>query len=172
MLFERFLAVVPKLTKAIAPTALIVRPHPSEDHAPWINAVKGMPNAHIVFENSVVTWIAGARALIHNNCATAVEAAVMRTQILSYRPIRSDAYDNPLANAFGIECGDDDALISAAQSIIEGSRLGLSPDHELLLQHHIANINGHLSCERILGVLSTLAPKESSSNCSSAPFRP
>jgi len=160
-LFERFLAVVPKLAKAISPTALVVRPHPSEDHAPWIKVVKGLPNAHFVFEGSVVPWIAGARALVHNNCTTAVEAAVLGTQILSYRPIRSDAYDNPLANTFGIECGDDDALISAAQSIIEGSRPGLSPDHELLLQHHIANINGHLSCERILDVLSTLGPKES-----------
>jgi surface carbohydrate biosynthesis protein len=158
-IFERFLAVVPKLAKAIAPTALVVRPHPSEDHSPWINALKGLPNAHLVFEGNVVPWLAGARALIHNNCTTAVEAAVLGTQILSYRPISSDTYDNPLANAFGIECGDENALISAAREIVQGSHVGLVPEQELRLQHHIANVNGDLSCERILDVLSNLNPQ-------------
>lgn len=161
-IFERFLAVVPKLAKAIAPAALVVRPHPSEDHSPWSNVLKGLPNAHLVFEGNVVPWLAGARALIHNNCTTAVEAAVLGTQILSYRPIRSDTYDNPLANAFGIECGDDNALISAARRVIEDSRAGLSPEHERLLQHHIANVNGNLSCKRILDILSNLNPKANS----------
>jgi surface carbohydrate biosynthesis protein len=161
-IFERFLAVVPKLAKAIAPNALVVRPHPSEDHSPWVNVVQGLANAHVVFEGNVVPWIAGALALIHNNCTTAVEAAVLGTQILSYRPISSDTFDNPLANAFGIECGDEDALIAAARKVVQGSRAALSPEHELRLQHHIANVNGDLSCERILEVLSSLNPQANS----------
>lgn len=36
-LLERFLKVVPKIAKAIEPMRLIVRPHPSERHEPWLD---------------------------------------------------------------------------------------------------------------------------------------
>jgi hypothetical protein len=61
-----------------------------------------------------------------------------------------------------MECGDDDTLISSARDVIDDSPIGLSPDRESILQHHIANINGDLSCERILDVLSPLDPQENS----------
>jgi len=80
-LFERFQLLIPKLAQAIAPLALVVRPHPSERHEPWLDAVSGAPNASVAFEGSVVPWIAAARALIHNGCTSAVEAAVERRSI-------------------------------------------------------------------------------------------
>ena len=80
-LFERFQLLIPKLARAIAPLALVVRPHPSERHEPWLDAVSGASNASVAFEGSVVPWIAAARALIHNGCTSAVEAAVERRSI-------------------------------------------------------------------------------------------
>ncbi len=59
-LFERFLLLVPKIAQAIAPLRLVVRPHPSERHEPWLDAISKSPNASVVFEGSVVPWIAGA----------------------------------------------------------------------------------------------------------------
>jgi surface carbohydrate biosynthesis protein len=155
-LFERFLKLVPKLAKAISPHTLVVRPHPDEDHAPWLNAISDHPNAHIVFEGSVVPWIAGAHALIHNNCTTSIESAILGTPVLSYRPIRSESYDNPLTNSLGIECLYDEALISTAQRVLAGTPMPLSQDQVRRLQHHIANIKGQLSCEQIVDSLSTI----------------
>ena len=155
-LFERFLLLVPKIAQAIAPVRLVVRPHPSESHEPWLATVSGSPNASIVFEGSVVPWIAGARALVHNGCTSAVESAVIGTPVLSYRPARSDIYDNPLPNGVGIECFDDDVLIEALQAVLANGPRGLTSDQSKMLEHHIAGASGRLSCERIIDTFDQL----------------
>ncbi|MFQ5565786.1 MAG: hypothetical protein ACE5EU_05430, partial [Paracoccaceae bacterium] len=119
-------------------------------------AVSESPNAAAVFEGSVVPWIAGARALVHNGCTSAVESAVIGTPVLSYRPVRSDSFDNPLPNGLGTECFDDDALLSALRAVLASGPRPLTPDQSRLLHHHIAGTSGRLSCERIVDALDRL----------------
>ncbi|MCZ6499174.1 MAG: hypothetical protein O6844_01615, partial [Gammaproteobacteria bacterium] len=155
-LFERFQSLVPKIAQAIAPLRLVVRPHPSERDEPWLDAVSDSPNASVVFEGSVVPWIAGAGALVHNGCTSAVESAVIGTPILSYRPVQSGIFDNRLPNGLGIECFDDDALIGALQGILAGGPCPLTPGQSKMLERHIAATSGKLSCERIIDALDQL----------------
>jgi len=115
--FEKFLETAPLLAKALAPLPVVIRPHPNEDQEPWKRAMDGIPNAHVVFEGSVVPWILGSYALIHNNCTTGVEAAVLRTPILNFRPWRSN-FDNPLSHAFGLDCPDVESMVSAVRDIV------------------------------------------------------
>ena len=157
-IFERFLSLVPKMAEAIAPLRLVVRPHPSESNEPWLDAVSGSPNASVVFEGSVVPWIAGARALVHNGCTSAVESAVIGTTVLSYRPVRSTAYDNPLPNGVGIECFDDEGLIRTLREVLDHGPRPLTPEQSDLLAHHLASVSGPLSCDRILDALERLPP--------------
>lgn len=72
-LFERFQTLLPQVAAAIAPRHLVIRPHPSEEHATWRELASGLANVSVVFEGSVVPWIAGARVLIDNGCTSAVE---------------------------------------------------------------------------------------------------
>ncbi len=155
-LFERFLSLVPKIAQAIAPLRLIVRPHPSERHEPWLSAISNSPNASVVSEGSVVPWLAGARALVHNGCTSAVESAVLGTTVLSYRPVQSDVFDNPLPNGLGTECFDDDTLLRALQELLANGPRPLTPDQSKMLEHHIAATSGKLSCERIIDALDQL----------------
>ncbi len=155
-LFERFLALMPGLARAIAPLRLVIRPHPSELHRPWIDAVAGVPNAAVVAQGSVVPWIAGARALIHNGCTSAVESAVVGTPVLTYRPVRSEAYDNPLPNGVGVECFGDGELIEALKACLEAGPRPLNDAQRELLEHHLAAASGPLSCERIIDALDRL----------------
>ena len=155
-LFERFQLLVPKIAQAIAPLTLVVRPHPTERHEPWLAAASGSPNASVVSEGSVVPWIAGARVLIHNGCTSAVESAVTGTTILSYRPVRSDTFDNPLPNGLGAECFDDDTLVRELQAVLAGGPRPLTPEQSGLLERHIAGTSGRLSCERIIDALEQL----------------
>jgi len=143
---------VPHLADAISPLTLVIRPHPNEDHEPWKLAVIRSSNAHVVFEGGVVPWIMGASALVHNNCTTAVEAAVLGIPILNFRPWRSQ-FDNALSHAFGRDCPDVESIVSTIRDIAEGRTPRRSAEQEKLLQHHIASVAGPFSCQRIVDIV-------------------
>ncbi|MBC8095334.1 MAG: hypothetical protein H7Y43_05950 [Akkermansiaceae bacterium] len=137
-IFERFRALMPKVAAAIAPLNLIIRPHPAEDHAVWKDVAAGIANIHVVFEGSVVPWIAAARILIHNGCTSAVEAAIEGTTVISYRPVTSERYDNPLPNAVGIECFSDEELLARMQKILKTGHVPLTAKQSALLHRFVA----------------------------------
>ena len=152
-IFERFRSLLPKVAAAIAPRHLVIRPHPSEDHGPWQELASAQPNMSVAFEGSVVPWLAAASVLVHNGCTTAIEAAIAGTPVLSYRPVTSDAFDNPLPNAVGVECFDDEALLAALSRSLEGNRPPLTDRQQDLLARHIAIDGASLCCDAILDAI-------------------
>lgn len=136
-LFDRFRLLVPKLAAAIAPRNLIIRPHPTEDHAPWMKAAANCPNVHVIFEGSVVPWIAAARVLIHNGCTSAIEAAIKGTSVVTYRPVTSSRFDNPLPNSMGEECFTDAAALEGIVKILNEGGVPLAPEKLGILRSHI-----------------------------------
>ena len=153
LLFERFHTLLPQVAAAIAPRHLVIRPHPSEDHATWRELASGLANVSVVFEGSVVPWIAGARVLIHNGCTSAVEAAVEGTEVLSYRPVTSERYDNPLPNAVGTECFSDAALLEALARALASEPAPLSESQRALLARHVALGDTGLCCDAIMDAI-------------------
>lgn len=148
-MFNAELALLRPLAAAIFPMSLIIRPHPNEDQTPWIDMVCEIPNAHVVFEGGVVPWVLGASALLHNNCTTAVEAAAGGVPIINFVPWTSE-YDNALASSFGPSCATLEGIIAALTDIRKKGATGLSQSELDLLRHHVASIDGALSCERIV----------------------
>lgn len=94
-----------------------------------------------------------ARALVQNGCTSAVEAAIIGTPALAFRPSISENYEVDLSNRLSIDCRTVKDLISA----IQAPGIGLSTDQTALLRHHIASLDGPLSCERILDSLDSHA---------------
>ena len=43
------LGSLPVVAEGIKPFVLVIRPHPSEDQAPWIEAARGISNIAVVF---------------------------------------------------------------------------------------------------------------------------
>ncbi len=152
-LFDRFRALLPKVARAIAPVKLVVRPHPSESHAAWEEALAGEPTAVVVFEGSVVPWIAGARAMIHNGCTTAVEGAVVGITSVCYRPVQSDRFDNPLPNGLSIECFSDDQLVEALIGVLRDGPRPLDDRQQAMLDHFISSRSGPLASERMMDAI-------------------
>lgn len=151
-MLEAELAVVPEIAKFIAPTTLVIRPHPNEDHAPWLKAARGLQNVKVVFDGGVIPWLIAAEALIHNGCTTGVEMAVAGRPVINFVPLQSK-YDNPLAHAFGTTCKNLDQLKTAIRQALEGNQFALSHEQEARLQHHVANYKGPLSCDRIVNAI-------------------
>lgn len=152
-LFESFLALIPSLSRAIAPRTLVIRPHPSEDAGAWREAAKDLPNVAVVHEGSVVPWLAAASVLIHNGCTSAVEAAAIGTPALAFRPVVSDTFDVHLPNSLSENHAEAGALIDRVRVIAAGAAAPLTNDQRATLTHHLAALDGPLSSERIVASL-------------------
>jgi surface carbohydrate biosynthesis protein len=159
-LFDAFLASIPTLAAAAQPFNLVIRPHPSENHAPWLEAARGLANVHVLHEGSVIPWLAAASVLLHNGCTSAVEATVVGTPALAFRPHRSEQYDLQLANAVSRECDDRQTLAAEMRKLLDGSATAADQEQErqrrTLLAHHLANLEGPLACERLVDALDAL----------------
>ncbi len=154
-IFEHFRYLIPAVAKAIAPTILVVRPHPAEDHGVWNEIAAAHDNIRVVFEGSVVPWITAAKVLIHNGCTSAVEAALAGTPVISYRPITSEKLDNALPNSAGVECFSEAEVIRNVQGVLAGKSQPLTVQQLSMLHHFIAFEAGRLSTDVICDVLET-----------------
>ena len=156
-LFEKFLALVPVLAKAIAPQALVIRPHPSENATAWEDVAHGLANVHVTHEGPMAPWLMAANALVHNGCTSAIEASVLGTPAIAYRPVRS-SHDLDLPNKVSLE-------FNAAPDVINGCKIqllsntkpanGPSQEQTAVLECHIASLTGPLSSDRILASFDT-----------------
>lgn len=150
-LFEAFLTMIPKLAEAVKPNILVIRPHPSENRQAWLDVAKGLKNVHVIHEGSIVPWLAAADVVIHNGCTSAVEASIIGTPALAYRPVRSDEFDMDLPNNLSQEFDDSEALVlEAAKLVGTKSKKKLDETRKRLLAQHVASLSGPLACERLL----------------------
>lgn len=161
-LFEAFRAAIPVMANDLAPHRLVIRPHPSEDHAAWRQAAEGLGNVSVIYEGSVVPWELAARCLIHNGCTSAVEAAVLHLPALAYRPVADPEFDIALPNALSENFTDLAALCARARQLVETPRsTGQGDGYGALLHENIASLEGPLACERIVTALCELRDRGS-----------
>lgn len=120
----------------------VIRPHPLDNENYWRAAVGQHENIHVIYQGTLTPWIAGAKAVIHNSCSSALEAAIQGVPVISYVPSElCDMFDIP--NKLGIRVsnhqelavaveralteGDDGAMISAARAVL-GPLLAIDED--------------------------------------------
>jgi surface carbohydrate biosynthesis protein len=94
-----YLKMAPELLARYPEHAVVVRPHPSESHAPWRELAKSHPRLQVDATGNVHEWILASEAVIHFNCTTAVEAFLLDVPAIAYRPGRYPRYENHLPNA-------------------------------------------------------------------------
>ncbi|MBR0757034.1 hypothetical protein JQ604_33040 [Bradyrhizobium jicamae] len=71
-----------RLAQHFADTQFVLRPHPFENIHSY-DRLAELPNAHVIQHGTSLEWINGARLLIHQNCSTALEAAMLQVEPLS-----------------------------------------------------------------------------------------
>ena len=155
-LLEAFLNLIPDLAEALRPNALVIRPHPSENWQLWHDVAQDLDNVHVVHEGTVSPWLAAAGVLIHNGCTSAVEASVLGTPALSFRPVRAPGYDSELPNRLSFEFDDPHALIAEAARRLSNpanDRQALDSSRQALLGAHISGHSGPLASERLLDAI-------------------
>jgi surface carbohydrate biosynthesis protein len=153
-LFDHFRQMLPALCRAVPGCTVVVRPHPTEDPAPWLAAASQCPNLEVASDGSVIPWLIAARALVSNGCTTALEAAVLGTPAITFQPVVDPQYDRELPNSLGHRVSSVGPLCEAAAAAARGD-LGPLPlaTRRAILDNHIAALDGPLAADRIVEVL-------------------
>ena len=63
---------------------IILRPHPEEDLAIYRDRLADFSNVEVIAEGSVIPWIIAADIMIHHDCTTAIECAMLGKNSLAY----------------------------------------------------------------------------------------
>lgn len=153
-IFDGFAALLPELSRAFDGIPVILRPHPSENHARWRRLCDGLANVQVIHEGNVVPWLQAAAVLLHNGCTTAVEAAVLGTPAVAYRPVESCCHDYHLPNRLSVEARSTDAVVTAVADILAGRQAGADPARRRrTLAAHLEMRGDRLAAERIVDTL-------------------
>jgi surface carbohydrate biosynthesis protein len=153
-LFNHFLEMLPLLCESIGSSNVVVRPHPSENHAIWnaLSARRG--NLHVANDGNVIPWLMAAQALIANCCTTQVEAAVLGTPTVNYQPVKSEMFDFELPGLVSRCVFSLDELFATVRDMVKGKLGPLDyAERRKILDRHIAGLDGPLAAERIIQVL-------------------
>ena len=165
--FMDFQRLIPTLEKSFPEYAIVVRPHPTENHDVYRRIAARCQRVQVTNEGNVVPWLMASRALIHNGCTTAVEAFAMKIPAISYRATVNDEYDNgfyQLPNRLSHQCFNFDELRDTLQSCLSGDLLASNGnDRRALIHYHLSAQDGPLACERMIDVLEKIAERLSQS---------
>lgn len=151
-LFQSFVELVPALRRAFPDRAIIIRPHPSENHERWRQEVAAVANVTVAFEGSAVPWLAGCAALLHNSCTTGVEAYLLERPVIAYRPQTDAVLDSHLPHAVSEQASTLDELVSLVSAALErGARPNAAARVEA--ERYIAAMDGPWAAERAIDAL-------------------
>ncbi len=169
-LFQHFQTMIPSLATRFSKQTIIIRPHPAENPEVWQAIAAGQPNVKVVREGPVVPWILASRALIHNGCTTAVEAALMDQSPIAYCPVVRPELDAVLSNDISCSAGSPDELGDLVDAELLG-KLSLDDRQQRILDQFVSSRQGPLASERILDLCDELAKSHDIENVR-IPLRP
>jgi len=161
VVFQDFQLIIPLLEKAFPENAIVVRPHPTENHEVYRKIADQCQRVHVTNEGNVVPWLMATKAVIHNGCTTGVEAYLTGTPAISYRASIDETYDNGfyrLPNLMSHQCFNFEELQDVLQKVLKGE-IGAADGDERrrLIDEHLAGKTGLLACERMLDVFDKIS---------------
>jgi surface carbohydrate biosynthesis protein len=153
-ILEHFKLLIPALREALPEVRIVVRPHPSENHGLWRQIAAGLEDVVVVNRGNVYPWLMASRALVHNGCTTAVEAAILGTPAVAFQPVTDPVFDMHLPNSVSHQASDLKDVQKTVRSIVSGE-IGVRDDPEVqaVLARHVAALDGPLASDRLVGVL-------------------
>ena len=122
--WHAFLAVIPLLARAYPETQFIIRPHPSENAAPYQTLADQHTNVHLESRFSIHAWLLAAEALVHHYCTSAVEAFAAGTPSFALRPVRDPSVEKEIPYECSRECASPEDLVEVMRGCLSPSAGG------------------------------------------------
>jgi surface carbohydrate biosynthesis protein len=152
-LIGHFIKMIRQLAVTYPDVNILIRPHPVEDEEAWDKMIGPFPNVHVFREGSISGWIRGAKAIIHNGCTSALEAAVSGVPRIAYRPLPSH-FEREIPNQLSHEAFSMDEMIEKVSHALDGkfSKAEIKHDNEAhkKLTQRLVNVEGELGTDRIV----------------------
>lgn len=147
----------------------IVRPHPLDNESYWRSALGKHENIHVIYRDSLTPWIAGAEAIIHNSCTSALEATMQGVPVISFVPSAiCDVLDVP--NKLGVRVISQQELASAVSQVLGGDvNKAMSSESRAILRPLLA-VDKELASTKIVKMIETLTKTNGSANISGLKF--
>lgn len=82
----KFIEMVREIRNSDIQDTIVIRPHPKEDIEFYENIFQDSSSIVVEFSGDVRPWIMGADAVIHNNCTTGIETAMLDVPLINYEP--------------------------------------------------------------------------------------
>jgi surface carbohydrate biosynthesis protein len=118
-----------KLASHFTEVQFVLRPHPFESLSSY-DAFAELPNAHVIQSGTSLEWISGARLLIHQNCSTAIEAAMLGVEPVSMEWFNTPALRLQAATGVSREAASEADLIDLVQKRLDGKLRAPSSETE------------------------------------------
>lgn len=158
--FYAFREMIVKLSRVNKGIKIVLRPHSAESVTLWENAIAGLQNVFLIRQGSAMPWIMASELLIHNDCTTGLEAFMLDTPVVSYRPTAGNPYESMLPIAVSNSVEDEDDLVNIVSKLMgDKSRREIETfvNNDELLSQYIGNYKREDAVEKIINSLKGLA---------------
>lgn len=153
-IFKSFINLIPALSEYFVNYSIIIRVHPAENEAPWIELSNRYENVHVISEGSITPWILSSEIVIQHNSTTSIEAFLQNKPVISFANTTKDQKANfelDLPSTVSFDCQSVNDVIETIEKYT--SKIEYVPDNKVFdrLKKHITNIDKfNSSCELIL----------------------
>lgn len=158
-----FLKMIARLAETFPRQKVIVRPHPVESLDYWQEvALKfaDIENVVVIGEGAISPWLRAAKAVIHNNCTTGLEAWIGEIKPIVYSPHFESSSEfhryTFRINSLGSLCHSESEVIHEVQLRLAEFGSERSDAEEQLIQRFILRKKGEFAAERIVNLLNEL----------------
>lgn len=158
-LINYYVDAIIRLSEAIYPSKIILRPHPAEDDRTWHDRLSKLPNVHVLFSGTSKPWIKAAECVIHTGCTTGVEAFSMGVPVIRYNPLHRDDLEPPQPNIVSCNCVSYDCLLKQVNLALSGSCSSDADDgagKRDYLRAWIRNIDGAFAFNKIMDEIDSI----------------
>ena len=106
---------------------IVIRPHPEESIEIYKYLEKKYKNVVVVFEGDVIPWLIACKRMIHHDCTTSIEYAMIGKVPISYAAYLDPAYSTqvPLEISKKIKKKEDllDYIVNDKENILDQSKI-------------------------------------------------
>jgi hypothetical protein len=117
----------------------VLRPHPFENIGSY-DALAELPNFYVRQEGTSLEWVSGARLLVHQNCSTAIEAAMLKVEPVSMEWFNTPSLRLDAATRVSRSAGSESDLIELVQQGLDGRLPPVARETEQFRQQIIGDL--------------------------------